>query len=208
MVDLPLHATLDELVELPAPFAGELDETAAIARRLLDAGTAVLLTPSAARPWRGRMGVGHDGGRGGDAALEAADRIARHARGQLARVDIAYVDDSASCAHDSDGDLVASRRAAAIEWWLNELSEALPAPVRSLRPVGDPAGELAELSEELDLLLIGTRGRARLRRALTGSVSRRLIGTCCCALLIVPPSAAAGRAAFAVSEPEPAPARA
>jgi nucleotide-binding universal stress UspA family protein len=74
-----------------------------------------------------------------------------------------------------------------IEWWLADRVEHVPAHVRPLRPVGDPAVELADLSEDLDLLVIGTRGRAPLRRALTGSVSRRLIARARCPLLIVSP---------------------
>ena len=59
-----------------------------------------------------------------------------------------------------------------------------------------PSSELAELSRDLDLLVIGTRGRAPLRRALTGSVSRNLIATVRCPLLIVPPGRAAGNPAM------------
>ena len=122
--------------------------------------------------------------------------MAEAGRGQMTRFDIAYVDDSASAACEVDGDVVASRREAAIEWWLAGLVEQVPAPVRPLRRVGDPAAELAELSQDLDLLVIGTRGRAPLRRALTGSVSRKLIATARCPLLIVPPQAAVAMAAM------------
>ena len=123
-------------------------------------------------------------------------RIAEAGRGQMTRLDIAYVDDSATPRAKLDSDVVASRRETAIEWWLAGLVEQVPAPVRPLRRVGDPAGELAELSHDLDLLVIGTRGRAPLRRALTGSVSRKLIATARCPLLIVPPRAAAAMAAM------------
>jgi nucleotide-binding universal stress UspA family protein len=53
--------------------------------------------------------------------------------------------------------------------------------------IGDPARQLAQLSGNLDLLVIGRRGRPFLRRALTGSVSTSLIATTRCPLLIVPP---------------------
>jgi len=85
-----------------------------------------------------------------------------------------------------NGDRVVARRAGG----------ARAAPARPLRRVGDPARELAELSHDLDLLVIGTRGRAPLRRALNGSVSRRLIATARCPLLIVPLQAAASMAAM------------
>jgi nucleotide-binding universal stress UspA family protein len=166
--------------------------------RCSTAGIAVLTVPTLAdrRPHVRRLGIGHDGSRPAAAALAVARRIAEAGRGQMTRLDIAYVDDSASSAGEDDSDVVASRRQAAIEWWLADLVVQVPAPVRPLRRVGDPACELAELSHDLDLLVIGTRGRAPLRRALTGSVSRELIAITRCPLLIVPPRTAAAMAAM------------
>jgi nucleotide-binding universal stress UspA family protein len=174
------------------------DQAAQLARTLLDAGIAVLTVPPSTdrRPQLRRIGIGHDGSRSAAAALAVVRRIAEAGRGQLTRLDIAYVDDSATSAGEDDSDVLASRREAAVEWWLAELAVHVPAPVRPLRRVGDPAGELAELSHDLDLLVIGTRGRAPLRRALTGSVSRQLIATTRCPLLIVPPRAAASMVAM------------
>jgi nucleotide-binding universal stress UspA family protein len=187
-----------DLVAIDAPPDGDSDQTAHLARMLLDAGIAVLTIPSSAdrRLQLRRIGIGHDGSRSAAAALAIVRRIVEAGHEQLRRLDIAYVDDSASSPGEVDGDVVASRRGAAIEWWLAELVEQVPAPVRPLRRVGDPAGELAELSRDLDLLVIGTRGRAPLRRALTGSVSRKLIATARCPLLIVPPQAAVAMVAM------------
>ena len=98
---------------------------------------------------------------------------------------------AAAIAHLTGADLLSTcQRPAVSDNGLAGLVEQVPAPVRPLRRVGDPAAELAELSQDLDLLVIGTRGRAPLRRALTGSVSRKLIATARCPLLIVPPQAA------------------
>jgi nucleotide-binding universal stress UspA family protein len=130
--------------------------------------------------------VSYDGSRGAEVALAVARGIAETAPGSLARVDIAYVDDSASAACEFDDGVIDSRRAAVIEWWLTERIEQVSASVRPVRLLGDPAAELAELSDELDLLVIGSRQRAPLSRALTGSLSRRLIGQTRCPLLIVP----------------------
>jgi nucleotide-binding universal stress UspA family protein len=88
---------------------------------------------------------------------------------------------------DRHDHVVNSRRSAVIAWWLEDVAARVPAAVRVMRAVGDPADELAQLSEELDLLLVGTRGRAPLRRALTGSVSAKLMETTRCPLLVVPP---------------------
>jgi nucleotide-binding universal stress UspA family protein len=187
-----------DLVAIPVSPDGDSDQPAQLARTLLDAGIAVLTVPPSTdrRPQLRRIGIGHDGSRSAAAALAVVRRIAEASRGQMTRLDIAYVDDSATSACELDSDVVASRRETAIEWWLAELAVHVPAPVRPLRRVGDPAGQLAELSHDLDLLVIGTRGRAPLRRALTGSVSRRLIATTRCPLLIVPPPAAAAMAAM------------
>ena len=75
------------------------------------------------------------------------------------RVDLAHVDDSASASCEADDDPLASRRVALIEWWLDQVGRQLSAPVRAVRAVGDPASQLARLSRDLDLLVIGTRGR-------------------------------------------------
>ena len=187
-----------DLVAIPVAPGRESHAAAQVARRLLDAGIAVLAVPALLDhgSQQLRLGIGHDGGRPGAAALAVAQRMAAAGRRDVTRFDIAYVDDSASASCEADGDVVASRRGAVIEWWLAGLVEQVPAPVRTLRPVGDPASELAELSRDLDLLVIGTRGRAPLRRALTGSVSRNLIATVRCPLLIVPPGRAAANAAM------------
>ena len=55
-----------------------------------------------------------------------ARRIAAAGRCHVTRLDIAYVDDSASAACEADGDVVASRRGAVIEWWLAELVGRCP----------------------------------------------------------------------------------
>ena len=157
-----------------------------IARGLLDAGTAVIAIP----PWQGRqprlehIGIGYDGGRPAEAAFEIARNLADGGSGEVARLEIAYVDDPAPC--EPGDETLAPRRAAMIEWWLTELGRQASAPVRPVRLIGDPAAELAQHSRGLDLLVIGTRGGSFVRRALSGSVSRNLVATTRCPLLIVP----------------------
>lgn len=177
-----------DLVALAAPDDRGSDRTPDLVGALLDDGVAVLVVPAGDhRSWRpARVGLGYDGSPPADAALAVARRLLEAGRGEVGRLDIAYVDESASASYESDGEVVASRRGAVIEWWLGDLVEHVFAHVRPLRLIGRPAVELAELSDDLDLLLIGTRGRASLRRALTGSVSRALIARARCPLLVVP----------------------
>ncbi len=51
---------------------------------------------------------------------------------------------------------------------------------------GDPGHALATASATLGLLVIGTRGRGPVRRALLGSVSRRVVREACCPVIVVP----------------------
>ncbi|HEU4702949.1 MAG TPA: universal stress protein [Conexibacter sp.] len=50
----------------------------------------------------------------------------------------------------------------------------------------DPVPELLDASQELDLLLLGSRGHGRFRRALLGSVSTPVVRGAACPLLLMP----------------------
>ena len=52
--------------------------------------------------------------------------------------------------------------------------------------VGDPADVLVELSENLDLLVTGSRGYGPLRAVLLGSVSRRVVAEAGCPVIVLP----------------------
>ena len=174
-----------------AGFAG----VAETARHLLDAGKAVLVVP----PLHGRrlrldrIGIGYDGSRSAEAALQVARQLASGGRGHGARLEVAYVDDSAPGSGESDNDTIAARREAMIGWWLGGVAGEVPGAVRPAHLIGDPARRLAGLSGNLDLLVIGRRGRHVLRRVLTRSLSTSLIATTRCPLLIVPPNLLAPR---------------
>jgi nucleotide-binding universal stress UspA family protein len=171
------------------------------ARRLLDSGTAVVVVPAQSRAVAriARIGIGYDGGVPAGSALDAASALVAGRPAEVEQVDVIHVDDSASAMGDAQEHVVSSRRSAVIAWWLERVAGQIPAPVRIVRSVGDPADELAQLSHQFDLLVVGTRGRAPLRRALTGSVSAKLMRTTRCPLLVVPPKRAA-----LVSRPEAA----
>lgn len=52
--------------------------------------------------------------------------------------------------------------------------------------VGTPGGELVSLGDELDLLVVGSRGHGPLRRLILGSTSLQLTREARCPLVIVP----------------------
>jgi len=161
------------------------------ARRALHDGRPVLIAPDDPRPPNPelRIAVGYDGSAGSEAALQAARTIADRSPEPVS-LDIVYVDDSATAEFEQDAHVVGSRRAAVIEWWLRDLVRVAPYPVQAVRRVGDPADELAAHSEDVDLLIIGTRGRAPLRRLFSPSVSHAVMETTEAPLLIVPRSGA------------------
>jgi nucleotide-binding universal stress UspA family protein len=162
---------------------------AGTARDLLDAGKAVLVVPRLQD--RGlrleRIGIGYDGSRSAEAALQVARQLASAGREDGARLEVAYVDDSAPDSGEPDSDTIAARRGAMIGWWLAGVAGEFPGAVRPAHLIGDPVSRLARLSGNLDLLVIGRRGRPTVRRLLTRSVSTSLIATIRCPLLIVPP---------------------
>jgi nucleotide-binding universal stress UspA family protein len=72
---------------------------------------------------------------------------------------------------------------------LAELAASLPASVRPAERLrdGDPASEIvAECETGVDLLVMGSRGYGALRRAMLGSVSRRVVRSATCPVVIVP----------------------
>jgi nucleotide-binding universal stress UspA family protein len=60
------------------------------------------------------------------------------------------------------------------------------AEVDSVVVDGDPADVLADLSRELGLLVMGSRGYGPLRRVFLGSVSDALLECAACPVMIVP----------------------
>jgi nucleotide-binding universal stress UspA family protein len=53
---------------------------------------------------------------------------------------------------------------------------------------GDAVDVLTDVSCEVDLLIVGTRGQGRLGRWINGSTARRLAGRTRCPLLILSPN--------------------
>ena len=86
-------------------------------------------------------------------------------------------------------------------------SEALDAAVAKIEgepraeaffAVGDPAEILVEASEQLDLLLVGSRGYGPLRSVVVGGVAGRVVREAACPVIVLPRSARPRRGGLAV----------
>jgi len=70
---------------------------------------------------------------------------------------------------------------------------------------GDAVDVLADLSDEVDLLIVGTRGQGRLGRLINGSTARRLAARTRCPLVILPSVTRAAAAELDGPSPDPHP---
>jgi nucleotide-binding universal stress UspA family protein len=143
-----------------------------------------------------RIGVGYEPTPEATAALVLAHELAARAGGELRAVGVALplaplaVDD----ARDRSPYLDAERHAvhAGLAHAVGELPPGVPTVVDAR--IGSPGGELVGASDDLDLLVCGSRRRSPLRALLLGSVTERLVAEAACPVLIVPLAAGAGKA--------------
>lgn len=137
------------------------------------------------------IGVGFDGSPESRAALQAAARLARHAGAEVEVIGVAV----------PHADLTPN--AWAFAWGAgairDDLDERLRGRVESAagglpRDVrhstqfhtGTPADVLVDASDELDLLVVGSRGYGPTRRLLLGSVSASIVREARCPVLVTP----------------------
>lgn len=142
-----------------------------------------------------RIGVGFDGSAAARHALGLARRVAA-ATGAELRVIRAFT----PLAFDVPPGSLAMGGAASYNTALRERAAAeLDAAVEELSgevraeghfAVGDAARVLAEASEELDLLLVGSRGYGPLHAVIVGGVAGRLVRDAACPVLVFPRRAA------------------
>lgn len=159
----------------------------------------VAIAPHAAvtaLPDRGRLhriGVGYDGGEesvqalGLAAALAHANGAALHARWVVA------VPPTLGGAPAADETWMEAGRAESAR----RLDEALAGldgvRVSGEAVIGNPVRELARLSQEVDVLVVGSRAWGPTRRLFTGSTAARLAREAHCPLLVLPRGAATGQ---------------
>jgi len=137
-----------------------------------------------------KVGVGYDGGRESESALEVAACLARATQSKLSvltmvenRVprlsgwQLMELDD---WEHVWEPERIeAQRRAEVAAGGLGVSCEVTAA-------VGDPGHELRRLSSQVDLMVIGSRRWGTLARIMAGSVGETLVADAGCSLLIVP----------------------
>jgi nucleotide-binding universal stress UspA family protein len=157
-----------------------------------DVPVVVARPPGAAAPGRGVIGVGYSGSPESGAALVWAGQLAQSAGATVRVMAVAEPPQGFSpsisyginwVALKPDGEEHAKRLVADAVEQLGEraLGEAV---------VGMAADELARLSGEVDLLVLGSRGYGPVRRTLLGSTSDRLIHEARCPVVVIPREAA------------------
>jgi nucleotide-binding universal stress UspA family protein len=136
------------------------------------------------------IAVGWDGSPESRAALVGATAVARSLGAQLHVVEVLDMDlvgtpalMSAPGFYKPPREIEEHARKA-----LEHLVAGLPADVHAepLVKVGDPAYHLVAHSENVDLLVVGSRGYGPHRAVLLGSVSGRLVRKAACPVLVVP----------------------
>jgi nucleotide-binding universal stress UspA family protein len=137
-----------------------------------------------------KVGVGFDDSPAAHDALAVGHVFARRAGAEVRLVWAAHLAARAlplAAVSYMDADYFAEVRAG-----VEDRLETVAAPVRAEIPVlteivpGETAEALAKESEDMDLLILGSRGYGPLARVLLGSISRRVVNHARCPVLVVP----------------------
>lgn len=138
------------------------------------------------------VGSAFDGRPESTAALALAERLARTAGCRLEVIQVIEPVLTRALGATAEGDVVETLRSG-LEQRLTGSNAASTVLLE-----GDPVEALAERSQQLDLLVCGSRGYGPLHAVMVGGVSGRLTRTAHCPLIVIPRSA----------EPDPRPAAA
>jgi nucleotide-binding universal stress UspA family protein len=135
------------------------------------------------------IGCGYDGSQSSQYALGVARRLAEATGGQLRLIrafqPIAYDVPLGSVAAGGAGSYNLVLQELAAEE-LDSAVERLDGDVDGHFEVGDPAKVLAEASEGLDMLLVGSRGYGPLHSVVVGGVAGRLVREAACPVIVFP----------------------
>jgi nucleotide-binding universal stress UspA family protein len=139
------------------------------------------------------IGCAYDGSTSAERALEAAGRLAAvtAARLQVIRVfqPLAYPVAPGSAAMSgiaSYNDSLQARTSEELDAAVAKINADSEPAAEAHFAVGDPARILAEESEQLDLLLVGSRGYGPLHAVLVGGVAGRLVREAACPVIVFP----------------------
>ena len=138
-----------------------------------------------------RIGVGYDGRTEARQALDLGVDLARET-GATLRVAIVVpspIAEADASAYDADW---LERREAMAKEYLTDAIADIDVPIEGQVVAGTPVSALVELSREVDLLVVGSRGWGPVRRILVGSTAARLIREAHCPVLVLPRGAATG----------------
>jgi nucleotide-binding universal stress UspA family protein len=123
------------------------------------------------------VGAAFDGSPEGEIVLDHADRLAGTLQSSLRAIAAA---EPPWLGYDVSPHPLEGRLAEAVEH-----VDRSP-DTETLLLKGEPAKALAEAGDDVDLLVVGSRGYGPMRHVLLGSVSARLMRTCPCPLIVVP----------------------
>jgi nucleotide-binding universal stress UspA family protein len=142
-----------------------------------------------------RIGCGYDGSTQSEAALATAAGLTRLVGGELEIVRAAW----STTLGGPLGIAVLADLEAGAETGVRDAADALPPDVHAhgTAVLAHPAHLLVSRSHELDVLVVGSRGKGPLNAAVTGSVSTRVIRDAACPVIVVPDSAPAIVGAYA-----------
>jgi nucleotide-binding universal stress UspA family protein len=149
---------------------------------------AVVVVPRGWRPAEGaplqRVGCGYDGSPEARAALHSAVELTRALGGRLDVVRAFWSPPLAG----PNGIAVAADLEARVHAGLGEAVQELPEDVhaRARLLLDDPARALVAHSRELDVLLLGSRGKGPVGAIWAGSVSSAVIRKAACLVIVVP----------------------
>jgi nucleotide-binding universal stress UspA family protein len=163
-------------------------------RQLLhDMPFALALAPRGSRTRKfglGRVGLGDDGGREAKVARDVAIGLCRAASGTL--VIKSVIDDSppifagiapgALAEYEAGWEYQRSQAQSELEQQAAQLD--VPTEISSV--LGDPGRELRSLSDDVDLIVVGSRRWGPIARIVTGGVGETLVADAGCPVVIVP----------------------
>jgi nucleotide-binding universal stress UspA family protein len=154
---------------------------------------AVAPDPLAPRPELHRIGVGIDATAESAIALDTACELARLTGARLHLIAVAddrspaWTGDVLAAAYGESVQAIAENRiATARELLAERLAQCDGIAVAGDAVLGNPAGELILASEDLDLLVLGSRRWGPVKRLALGSTSERVIRHTACPVLVPP----------------------